>query len=280
MLGFSGIIDIPKQTYKLMDYCDKYITIIESIYLELLQNHDVEITIQDRELITQLKKASSNQEKCKILEEKELLKNYYIKRTFLGLLQDFCNYMSESMAMVKRFKPQIGFTLARKPLIDDMYYMSKLLVNPSETICEILYNTATQKDINKKLDSSVAKATEQYIGEGFGDLFHKIRYSNEFKSVKASCDLASHIVTNNSIIRTKKGGLNFIYLDTEDIREYSIFYCRLFSVTLMLSTRIILKLYERIFGTPFGNYDIDTLANKFFSTFDNFSSQSGKGTKA
>ena len=242
-------------------------------YSEVLSNQQATITIQDKELIALLKVATTNEDKCKLLEEKELLINHYIKKTFLGLLQDFCNYMTESMTMVKKFKPQIGFTLARKPLIDDMYYMSKLLVNPTETINEILHNTAKQKDITKKLDSLVAKATEQYVGEGFGDLFHDIRYSDKLKNLKASCDLASHIVTNNLIIRTHEGELNFIYLDINTIREYCIFYCEIVSMTLMYSTRIILKLYEKIYDTPFNNFDIDELAMEFLEVYQSNSRQ-------
>lgn len=255
MLELTGKITIPDYAINLMNYCDRFLTEIENIYKEVYFSFG-KYVIEDKENIECLRNLKNEEEINEYLEKQGYLEEYYIKKTFVCLLQDFCSYIGESMCMVKKFKPQIAYTLARKPLIDDIYYLCKLLVDPQKTVEIILHSEAKEKEFNCEDDKKMFEEAGTILGEEISQCLHNFRYENDGVNIKTSCDRASHIVTKNNSIKTEKGELNFVFMTTKGIKEWCCDYCRQVSFVLFLSLKLIEELYAKIFKKRNNSFDI------------------------
>lgn len=266
MLRYNGSFRPTDKDVENINKIDSFIKILETIYIAVKNDVTKPITCSDKNLIKRLESTFDEYERLKIVFGSEL-NNFFKKKTFYCLLCDFCVYIYESVEQLKKFNPQVAFTLARKPLIDDAYYLMKLLVDSDTAIDLILNKDAKEKEIKSEDDEKICEQLNKHFNVGIGNIFHELRFSKENFSVKSQCDRASHIVTGrNKNIETSKGGLNFIFINDKTIEDFASYYCLLVSFVLGLMTAIVIKLYEFLYSKTL-NINLEEFIENVLSDF-------------
>ena len=266
MLRYDGCFQPTDKDVENINKIDSFIKILEEIYIAVKNDATKGIICSDKNLIKRLESTLDENEILEIVFGGEL-NNFFKKKTFYCLLCDFCVYINESVEQLKKFNPQVAFTLARKPLIDDAYYLMKLLVDSDATIDLILNKTAKDKEITSKDDKEICEQLNRYFNVDIGNVFHELRYSKETFSIKSQCDRASHIVTSkNQNIETNKGELNFIFTSDKTIEEFSTYYCLLVSLVLGLMTAIVIRIFE-LFYAEESVIDLDNFIENILNDF-------------
>ena len=121
MIRYEDSIIMDELYTELINFCDRYLWCIEQVYIAVkskLQNYSQTVpisSIPDAE-------SKATDVIFEILRKNGTLNEFYKQNLFCRLLSDFLLYMQESISNVKRLNPQVSLTLARKPLIDDVYY--------------------------------------------------------------------------------------------------------------------------------------------------------------
>lgn len=266
MLRYNGCFQPTDKDVENINKIDSFIKILEEIYIAVKNDVTKVITCSDKNLVKRLESTLDEYERLKIVFGSEL-NNFFKKKTFYCLLCDFCVYINESVEQLKKFNPQVAFTLARKPLIDDAYYLMKLLVDSDTAIDLILNKVAKEKEIKSEDDKKICEQLNKYFKVSIGNVFHELRFSKENFSIKSQCDRASHIVTSyNRNIETNKGELNFIFINDKTIEEFSSYYCLLVSLVLGLMTAIVIKLYEFLYSKTL-NINLEEFIENILSDF-------------
>lgn len=251
MLGYcSGMLDMLKEACNAVGH----------------QKFPISIDIQDSTIREKIDLASTELERHKIIIQSEEAALPMAQMVFRYLLEDFCTYMEESIDCVARFKPQVAFTLARKPLIDDIFMLMFLLYDKKQALDFIYEDDSRKKDLGKQkeFDEFLCKECSEIIGEKTKDNFlFLLRHSEEFYSIKSVCDKASHIITSRKNIRTGAGELNFVFVDQEIMDFYTKRYCKIVPVVLIYITQIVGKLLEDLFDISVNNDLVLKLKNTF-----------------
>ena len=241
------------ETYTdLVNFCDRYRWCIEQIYLAVknkLQNYSQAVSISS------IPEAESKtvDEIFEILRKSGALNDFYKQNLFCRLLTDFLLYMQESLDNVKRLNPHIALTLARKPLIDDIYYLQHLLVNFDNAIALVFSDDAKEKDWSRAKDKAIS---DQAFGQlGYPqerNIFFEMRCGDSEISLFTFCNKASHIVTSRGSKQSQSasGELNFVYIRDEEILRFTKYYCKTVPWILSYATRIICKIYENLLKAP------------------------------
>ena len=144
MIKYEGSIIMDEEYTGLVNFCDRYLWCIEQVYIAVnskLQNYSQMVPISS---ILEAESKTAD-EIFEILRKNGVLNNFYKQNLFCRLLTDFLLYMQESISNVKRLNPHIALTLARKPLIDDIYYLQHLLANSDNAIALVLSDKAEKK---------------------------------------------------------------------------------------------------------------------------------------
>ena len=114
---------------------------------------------------------------------KEEISRMYYQHTFFSLWSDYLDYTYEATMAASKMKASIAYSLLRKPLKDDLYFLELLENKGIEFIYEFLEkpidNFAIDKfspEEKKKIISAVAK---EAFSEAYGDILYNIRYSKK-----------------------------------------------------------------------------------------------------
>ena len=249
---------------ELINFCDRYLWCIEQVYIAVknkLQNYSQAVSISS---IPEAESKTAD-EIFEILCKNGTLNDFYKQNLFCRLLTDFLLYMQESLDNVKRLNPHIALTLARKPLIDDIYYLQHLLVNSDNAIALVFSDDATEKDWSRAKDKAIS---DQAFGQlGYPqerNIFFEMRCGDSEISLLTFCNKASHIVTSRGAnqTRSKSGELNFIFIKDEEILNYTQYYCKTVPWVLSYATRVICKIYENLLIAPSFDDLLDSLDEK------------------
>ena len=251
MLRYFGRITMNEQFTRILNIAQDLMGLIESVYAENIESEVFSITINDEFIVGELKKAETEWERNEIIQKCKELYPHYEKKLFNRLLADFCMYMDESLRCIVEFKPHIAYTLARKPLIDDIFYLQYLFLKPIEVIDLIFLDIAKAKDVgtkeNKKIDEEHSCEIAQKIG--FSNNIFKIRYDDSEYSILHNCNKAMHISTCRSRVSiTKSGELNFIFMEDNEIEAYTKLYLDTVPLLLFYVGIITIKISEKING--------------------------------
>ncbi len=171
------------------------------------------------------------------------------KKFFNRLLGDFCLYMYESLRCVFEFKPQVAYTLARKPLIDDIFYLQYLYLKPTEVLDLVFSEDSQKKDVgnNKKTDEEHSDEIAKQID--FDESFFNLRYDDAEYGILHNCNKAMHIATSRSKASiTKSGELNFVFMEDDQIELYIKLYLGTVPLLLFYVAIISIKISEKING--------------------------------
>lgn len=114
--------------------------------------------------------------------KKEISQMYY-QHTFFSLWSDYLDYTYEVNMAASKMKASIAYSLLRKPLKDDLYFLELLEYKGIEFIYEFLEkpidNFAVDKvnpEEKRKIINAVAK---DVFSDAYGDILYNIRYSKK-----------------------------------------------------------------------------------------------------
>ena len=251
MLKYTGNLKMDEENTGLLEVSKSVIELMERIYLSNLNQGEYSIEITDKTIINELKNASSIEEKNNVLikHEKEAMYPFYTKKCFIRLLGDFCLYMYESLHNLFEFKPQIAYTLARKPLIDDIFYLQYLYVDADKAVDLILSDDAKDKDVGTRKNRTLDKEHSDTIIKDFGykdNIFYRLRYEETVCGILYNCNKAMHIsISRNDFKNTESGELNFIFMEDRVIEDYTILYLHTVPTLLFYVAMIVMKISER-----------------------------------
>ena len=249
---------------ELVSFCDRYLWCIEQVYMAVknkLQNYSKTVPISS---ISEAESKTAD-EIFEILCKNGTLNDFFKQNLFCRLLTDFLLYMQESIGNVKRLNPHIALTLARKPLIEDIYYLQHLLVNSDNAIALVFSDDAKEKDWSRAKDKAISDQAFRQLGyPGKRNIFFEMRCGDGDISLLTFCNKASHIVTSRGSEQnhTASGELNFVFIKDEEILNYTQYYCKTIPWILSYVTRIICKIHENLLKAPSFDDLLDSLDEK------------------
>lgn len=242
-LKYLGKITLDYKLFIAMEFCEYCISTCEDVYNYVKNKERAEIVISKKQ-IPDIKTLNKEQVHDKLFEL-GLLGNFYDKKLFIRLLLDFCLYMRQAVNNLREFKPQIAFTLVRKPLFDTLYFLERMLIDKEKTIYELLNNV--MKGISCKQIEEINKSIQKKYKNKFYNVF-EIRCGKNHLNLKKICDKASHIITNSDFIKSNIGELNFVFMEEQDVNKNTELFLKIVPLVFYYAVDIIFCLMEEIFN--------------------------------
>lgn len=261
MIQYEGNVVMGETYTDLVNFCDRYLRCIEQVYIAVkskLRNYNQSVSILD---IPEAENKTAD-EIFEILHKNGTLNDFYKQSLFCRLLTDFLLYMQESISNVKRLNPHIALTLARKPLIDDIYYLQHLLINSDNAIALVFSDDAKEKEWSRTKDEPISNQAFGQLGyPQERNIFFEMRCGDSEISLLTFCNKANHIVTSRGSKQTHSisGELNFIFIKDEEILNYTHYYCKTVPWILSYVTRIVCKIHENLLKAPSFDDLLDSL---------------------
>ena len=188
----------------------------------------------------------------------------YIPHIFFSILRDLNYYLFESLSCIERGKVTVAFSLARKPFQDNLFYLSWILVQPSDFLEKIQYGSP------KEYDVSNLKGKKEFIIDLFLKAKESIQYENDFldfskelidpellydiiynreaeNSLTSVFDQSIHLVTNNKNYPTEKRNLNFIFSDDKIWDDFWRLFYEKTPYILIYLVEVAIAIFEKYF---------------------------------
>ena len=192
------------------------------------------------------------------------------RHILFSILTDMCYYLYESLSCVKRGKVTVAYTLARKPLQDNLYYLCWLLDNPADFYGKMKNKDPKEYDVSQlksqkenviAMYDRILKMTNKekllsfqpFSAEFLYELIYDRKSDRGFSQI---FDKSVHLVTNNPNYKTKKQNLNFIFVDDEIWNEYWEYYYLKFPYLLYFIEEVVLKNFEQMLLFPENVFEI------------------------
>ncbi len=273
MLRYSGSFTPTENMIKAIEYCEMCLKFCEDIFIELNSQENIAISIDDKQVMEQIKQSKDNSELEEIARNNSLLDDMYSKRLLKYLLMDFCIYVGQSISNIKQFNPQVAFCLARKPFCETLCYLEKMLLNPKEAVGLVFSENSKNKDIDNRSKSGInSKKTYLAVIEmlKLADLkesIYDMRYAKDIPSIRAIGDRASHIATSGAGIQVESGELNFIFIEDGIIEDFTKLYCKLLPLVMYYAVYVVKKLFEIVIGKEIDLKDFNNTTDEFLGNY-------------
>lgn len=203
----------------------------------------------------------------------EISERVFIPHIFFSILRDLNYYLFESLSCIERGKVTVAFSLARKPLQDNLFYLSWMLVRPHEFLEKVQYGDPAEYDVSdlkskKEMvldlfskakiliqdEDSLLDFNESLIEPG---LLYDVIYNRKAKnSLTSAFDQSIHLVTRNKNYPTQKQNLNFIFADDEIWDDFWELYYQKIPYILFYLVEVIIAIFEKYMEI---NKEISTL---------------------
>lgn len=188
----------------------------------------------------------------------------YIPHIFFSILRDLNYYLFESLSCVERGKVTVAFSLTRKPFQDNLFYLSWILVQPSDFLEKIQYGSP------KEYDVSNLKGKKEFVIDLFLKAKESIQYENDFldfskelldpellydiiynrkaeNSLTSVFDQSIHMVTTNKNYPTEKRNLNFIFSDDKIWDDFWRLFYEKTPYILIYLVEVSIAIFEKYF---------------------------------
>ena len=192
----------------------------------------------------------------------DISEKVFIPHIFFSILRDLNYYLFESLSCIERGKVTVAFSLARKPLQDNLFYLSWILVQPHEFLGKMQYGSSKEYDVSDlkgKKDFvidlfSKAKVLVQSKNSSLDfsqellnpELLYDVIYNRKAEnSLTSAFDKSIHLVTRNKNYPTEKQNLNFIFADDEIWDEFWNLYYQKIPYILLYLVEVIVAIFEK-----------------------------------
>jgi hypothetical protein len=178
-------------------------------------------------------------------------KHHLVSHLTLGLTSDMLHFLYESLTCFEKRKFAVGFALLRKPLKENLLFLSWLLADSGDFITRFESNTATKLNSVKPekriqiLSGAIDRlATKEVFA---ADLLYDMIYSKTHeKSFEPIWQRATHLITSQgSLLRTEDLNINFIFHDPASDHLYDLLYANL-PYLLLYAVQVALECFSQI----------------------------------
>lgn len=179
---------------------------------------------------------------------KEIVSN----RVTVALFSDLLHFVYEALRTLEKRKFTVTFALLRKPLRENLMFATWLYASPNNFYQCLRESPSSLMDggslkPERKIEL-FEKTIQSAIGMDFVDakkLYAIIFDKQDPNSFSTMFDMANHLVTSHSAMRTEQLNLNFIFKSAEDNDIYQSIYADL-SYVLMYAKVLMVNLYGRM----------------------------------
>jgi len=178
-------------------------------------------------------------------------KHLIVSHLVLGLTSDMLHFVFEALACFEKRKFAVGFSLLRKPLKENLLFLSWLLADQNDFISRFEAKThATLNGVQpeRRVEIFSTAVDRLAVKEAFaGDLLHDMLFSKSHeRSFEPVWQRASHLVTSQgSLLRTEDLNINFIFLDARSDHLFELLYANL-PYVLLYAVQVSLECFAKI----------------------------------
>lgn len=248
---------LPKNVRLAHEYCfflhDEFTRIL--VEYEAAEAHIVSFRFSDdteREKFERLAKKQDVVAALRALDRHSEARRVILNTITMAMVSDCAHHIYEGLCCLEKRKVVPAFNLLRKPLLDNLTYLSWMVADEDE-----FYAAFTSGD--------QTKMTQKTIGNRRKDIFEKAIEKSDLKGIIDAEEIISgifdaanhnglylffqhavHLITVERIeLKTSPENFNFIFKNPADDDVYELLYATLPTVLLYM-THLILALYQRV----------------------------------
>lgn len=198
--------------------------------------------------------------------QRDIAKTLSVGQAMMAIWSDFFNFIYEALIALEKRKFVVAFSLLRKPLKENLLYLTMILVD-DDKFFEKLENSPAEgfghpgiQDTHRKVYFTKAKSLipfgEFVDPEVLHDMIFNVGTANGLAPL---FDKATHLVTNRKQIQTENLNLNFIFKNPTDDDIHQSIYGQL-SYILLYAMLLEIELFRK------AGFNSDKLASWFSLT--------------
>lgn len=178
-------------------------------------------------------------------------KHHVLSYLTLGLTSDMLHFLYEALMCFEKRKFAVGFALLRKPLKENLLFLSWILADHDEFIVRFEKNTATtlnrikpEKRIEILAGAIDRLATKDaFAADTLHDMIYSKTHANSFEPIWQQ---ATHLITSQGeLLRTEDLSINFILHDPRSDHLYDVLYANL-PYVLLYAVQTSLECFGKI----------------------------------
>jgi len=169
----------------------------------------------------------------------------------LALTSDMLHFLYEALNCFEKRKITVGFALLRKPLKENLLFLSWLLGNQDDFITRFEsnnYQTLNNVRKGKQIEIFTEAIKKLATSDAFdADLIWNMIYSKNHESgFESIWQRATHLITSKGeLLKTEDYSINFIFESPNNDRFYETLYSNL-PYLLMFTTQVTLECFSLI----------------------------------
>lgn len=255
LLDVDRLVHIPLEYWSSHEFC----FYLHDQMLELLVQYEASgahqwVTNAFEEAVRKYGKKAEKIDIVEFLKDKELTpfyKHHLVCHLVFGLTSDMLNFLYESLRCFEKRKFAVAFSMLRKPLKENLLFLSWLLGNEDDFIARfeknnyLTLNGLTQEQRQSIFSDAIARLQ---TSEAFApDLLEGMLFSKTNPgSFEPIWQRATHLITSQGAsLRTEDLNINFIFRDAGDDDLYEVLYRKL-PYVMLYAIQIALECFARI----------------------------------
>lgn len=181
----------------------------------------------------------------------EPYKHHLLSHLVRGLVGDMLNFLYEAFEAFEKRKFSVGWSLLRKPLKENLLFLSWILADEDEFIRNFEsdnYRTLNNIKKEKQLEIFRGAISKLPNPEAFADelLWDHIYSKNHAAGFEPTWQRATHLITSHGdLLKTEDYAINFIFEDPHDDHHYDLLYARLPYLMIYLS-KVAFECFNRV----------------------------------
>ena len=171
------------------------------------------------------------------------------KQSIIALLSDCLHFFHESLQNLKKSKISVAYSLLRKPLKENLFYMEWMLAEPEEyfkyMFNEELSIPAVEHFSPEKKLKIIEQACEKVGGTPLmpPKLMYDIRYNKDcYYGIEPLCQKATHLITTFRNYKTAPQNFNFIFSNPQNIEEQLVYAFNVLPFFLVHTLQVVNRL--------------------------------------
>lgn len=167
----------------------------------------------------------------------EELDDLTCRQVFVALLSDLCHFLYEALSASIKGKLAVAYSLLRKPLKDNLFYLEWLLADRKHflktfrtgKIANVEYTTAFQTEAAKRTIIRGAMRCTRNVESICDEWLYQVRYDKAAAyGFEGHWNQAVHLITTAHHYRTDDCNFNFVFSDVNDhVAQWEHIYSQL-----------------------------------------------------
>lgn len=181
----------------------------------------------------------------------DIAQSLSVGQAMMAIWSDFFNFIYEALIALEKRKFVVAFSLLRKPIKENLLFLTMMLVDESGFFGKLASSPATHlghpglQDTHRRAYFSKAKEIIPFGEFVDPEWLHDLIFDIGNKDGLAPLfDKATHLVTNREQIRTEDLNLNFVFKNPHDNDVYDTTYKQL-SYILLYSLLLEVELFKK-----------------------------------